>query len=178
MHMPNGLARLRTAVHDEPVPLVEPQLCGESVRHQGGLPKEFGGVDGEVGHFRNMELRNHQEVSWGLRVDIAKCEALVVLSHDLCRHLALDDATEQALAHKEERCSSAGWLFACGWMGTAGLRRGRRGFRRFLSGVLPTALGAEMLAVPVIPLLLAEPFIATCAGCRSIRHALSSSVAA
>ena len=94
MEMLYGLTSIITAVGDDAIAVGN--ACG--LGNLGNLFKDFGYdhavVGGDSVNRRNMLLGNHEHVNGGLRIDVVKCEDIVVFIRFFGRDLTCNDFTE------------------------------------------------------------------------------------
>ena len=104
MYMEDRLSRFRAGVEDDPVAAV-PEPLG--LRHPVGLERHLGqqpGVGaGQRGQIRVVVPGDDQDMRRSLRVDIAKRDRAVTLSHSFRWDITRDDLAEEAVCHGGNR---------------------------------------------------------------------------
>src|SRR6266852_4959123 len=102
MNVRHRLARAFFAVEHKPVAVLQPELVGQLSGDQMHVPEQWPIFFGQVGVGRDdLITRDDEDVDRGLRIDVAKGEALIVFVNDVGLDLPIDNLLENVVRHHE-----------------------------------------------------------------------------
>ena len=98
MDVKDGLTRIRTRVHNHPVPAIsDSRISSQLLGHEKHFPHDNGVVFSEVAHRGDVLSRDDEDVGWRLRMYVPECHRFRVCSDDISRNLSLGDPAKEAI---------------------------------------------------------------------------------